>query len=179
MAIDELLRMHELAEHLLDLNRPADPSVGSCDPGAVARQVATLAGVGEEPVRVVIRDEGSAGVRAAMPPDALKQVLFNLVQNAREAAGEAGVVEVRVGSGNGSVRVEVLDEGPGIPDDALAHLFDPFFTTKDAVHGVGLGLFVAEGLARRYGGRMEAANRPDRSGALFSLEVPAMTEDGG
>jgi K+-sensing histidine kinase KdpD len=47
------------------------------------------------------------------------------------------------------------------------------------VHGVGLGLFVAEGLARRYGGRMEAANRPDRSGALFSLEVPAMTEDGG
>jgi len=178
MAIDELLRMHELAEHLLDLNRPADPSVGSCDPTAVARQVATLAGVGDEPVRVVVREEGSGVVRAGMPPDALKQVLFNLVQNAREAAGERGVVEVRVGSADGSVRVDVLDEGPGIPDDALAHLFDPFFTTKDAVHGVGLGLFVAEGLARRYGGRMEAGNRPDGPGALFRLEVPSTTEDG-
>ena len=48
------------------------------------------------------------------------------------------------------------------PTEALARLFDPFFTTKGAVHGVGLGLFVAEGLARRYGGRMEAANRDGR-----------------
>jgi len=176
MAIDELLRMHELAEHLLDLNRPADASVGSCDPETVASQVATLAGVGDEPVTVVVRSDIAHRARAAMPPDALKQVLFNLVQNAREAAGPRGIVEVRVASGNGSVRIDVVDEGPGIPDQAMARLFDPFFTTKDAVHGVGLGLFVAEGLARRYGGRMEARNRPDRGGALFRLEVPATEE---
>lgn len=176
MAIDELLRMHELAEHLLDINRPADPSLGACDPCAVAEQVGALAGVGEEPVRIVVRSDAPRGIRVAMPPDALKQVLFNLIQNAREAAGAGTSVEIRVATENGRARIDVLDEGPGIPQEVLPHLFDPFFTTKEAVHGVGLGLFVAEGLARRYGGRMGASNRPERRGARFRLIVPLAEE---
>jgi signal transduction histidine kinase len=173
MAIDEVLRMHELAEHLLDLNRPGDGTVGSCDPVAVAKQVATLAGVGDASMDITVTDE-AGGTRVGMPADALKQILFNLVQNAREAAGEGGgSVDVRVKATGGTVRLEVVDGGPGIDPEALTHLFDPFFTTKDAVHGVGLGLYIAEGLTRRYGGRMEAVNRTDATGAVFSLDVPA------
>jgi signal transduction histidine kinase len=171
MAIDELLRMHELAESLLDLNRPSDPFQGTCDPVEVAGQVATLAGFGDEPVRVTVRAE-APDVRMAVPPDALKQILFNLVENAREAGGGVDGVEIRVATIPDGVRLDVLDRGPGIPEDALPKLFDPFFTTKHAVHGVGLGLFVAEGLVRRYGGRMEAANRADGPGARFTVEAP-------
>ena len=116
--------------------------------------------------------DGDGGVEAAIPPDALKQILFNLLDNAREIAGPERPVTVRVGAVGDTVTVDVLDEGPGITDAVLPHVFDPFFTTKDAVTGVGLGLFVAEGLARRYGGRMEAANREDGPGARFRLEVP-------
>jgi C4-dicarboxylate-specific signal transduction histidine kinase len=58
--------------------------------------------------------------------------------------------------------------------DVLPHVFDPFFTTKDAVSGVGLGLSVAQGLARRHGGRMEAANRSDGGGARFRVELPGV-----
>jgi len=177
MAIDELLRMHELAENLLDLNRPGDPSQGTCDPVHVAGQVATLAGVGDEPVRVTIHAEATNGVRMAVPPDALKQILFNLVENAREAAGGRDGVEIRVAAVPGAVRVEVLDRGPGISEEALPRLFDPFFTTKHAVHGVGLGLFVAEGLIRRYGGRMEASNRDDGPGARFRVEAPPADQE--
>jgi two-component system C4-dicarboxylate transport sensor histidine kinase DctB len=178
MGIDELLRMHELAEQLLDLNRPADPSAGSCAPAEVAAQVATLAGVGEEPVRVEIRADLPSGVQIALPPDALKQVLFNLVQNAREASGPSGLVEIRVGVEDDNVVLHVIDDGPGIDDEVLPRIFDPFFTTKEAVHGVGLGLFVAEGIARRYGGRMEAGNRTDSSGAHFRIEAPMAGTDG-
>jgi signal transduction histidine kinase len=174
MGIDELLRMHELAEQLLDLNRPADPSAGSCDPEKVAEQVATLAGVGENPMHVEVRGDLPAGTRVALPPDALKQVLFNLVQNGWEASGPEGHVEIRMGVVDGTVVLDVLDDGPGIAEDVLPKLFDPFFTTKEAVHGVGLGLFVAEGLARRYGGRMHAGNRPDGVGARFRIEVPTV-----
>jgi signal transduction histidine kinase len=177
MAIDELLRMHELAENLLDLNRPSDPSQGTCDPVAVAGQVATLVGVGDEPVRVTIRSGAPAAVRMAVPPDALKQILFNLVQNAREATGGRDGVEIRVATVPGAVRLEVLDRGPGISEEALPQLFDPFFTTKHAVHGVGLGLFVAEGLIRRYGGRMDASNREDGPGARFRVEAPPAAEE--
>jgi signal transduction histidine kinase len=177
MAIDELLRMHELAENLLDLNRPSDPSLGTCDPVAVAGQVATLVGVGDEPVHVAIRSGAPATMRMAVPPDALKQILFNLVENAREASGGREGIEIRVATIPGAVRLEVLDRGPGISGDALPRLFDPFFTTKHAVHGVGLGLFVAEGLIRRYGGRMDASNREDGTGARFRVEAPPAAEE--
>ena len=172
MAIDELLRMHELAEHLLDLNRPADPSQTECDPEPVTAQVAALAAVGDVAFHVDVTGPEGAGTSAAIPPDALKQILFNLVENAREAAGPEGSVDISWGVATGVVWLDVRDDGPGIPDEALPRLFDPFFTTKGAVHGVGLGLFIAEGLARRYGGRMEAQNRPDGRGARFRVEVP-------
>jgi len=175
MAIDELLRMHELAEHLLDLNRPADPAETTCAPLQVAAQVAALAGVGEDRVDVAVLGLAPDGARAAIPPDALKQILFTLVDNAREAVGEDAAVEINVLVEHGRVRLDVEDEGPGIADDAVGRLFDPFFTTKGAVHGVGLGLFIAEGLARRYGGRMEAENRPS-GGARFRVDLPLASE---
>lgn len=171
MAIDELLRMHELAEHLLDLNRPADPGAGTCRPSEVAAQVATLAQIGGEGGAVRVRTEGEE-VEAAMPPDGLKQILFNLIDNAREATSDPLDVEVRVSTRPGTVVVDVLDRGPGIEEDVLPQVFDPFFTTKEAVSGVGLGLSVAQGIARRHGGRMEAANRTDGPGARFRIELP-------
>jgi len=177
MAIDELLRMHELAEHLLDLNRPSEASEGICDPAEVSAQVAALASVGDEPVQVSVRDERATHGRVAIDPDALKQVLFNLVDNAREVTGARGRVEIVLTSRPRTLVMDVLDDGPGIPPGALARLFDPFFTTKGAVHGVGLGLYVAEGLVRRYGGRMEASNRTDGHGARFRVELPLSPEE--
>ncbi len=178
MAIDELLRMHELAESLLDLHRPTEGGGGACDVTRVAEQVATLARVGERPVTVRVRSTTDAPPAAALPADALKQILFNLVDNAGEAGGAQTAVDVVLSSGEGTVRIEVLDNGPGIDDEALDRLFDPFFTTKGGVTGVGLGLFVAEGLVRRYGGRIEGANRTDGVGARFLIEVPRATNGG-
>ncbi|MGD8872578.1 MAG: HAMP domain-containing sensor histidine kinase [Gemmatimonadota bacterium] len=172
MAIDELLRMHELAEGLLDLHRPAPAGDVACDAAKVAGQVAALARVGGHPVSVRV-DSGSEGTPlAAIPPDALKQILLNLVLNAAEAGDGDATVDVAVSRRNGTVLVDVLDDGPGIPEEVLDRLFDPFFTTKGGVTGVGLGLFVAEGLARRYGGRLDGANRTERPGAHFTIELP-------
>ena len=56
----------------------------------------------------------------------------------------------------------------------LPHIFDPFFTTKGGVQGVGLGLFVAEGIVRSHGGRLVASN-PARGGALFRIELQPAT----
>ena len=186
LAIDELLRMHELAEQLLDLNRPRDPAVRVCDAGAVAREVAVLTSAGLPPGVLALNvpggsPAGGAGPRAAIAPDALKQVLLNLVQNAREALAEQpgrsepGRVSVDVRADADRVTVDVDDDGPGIPADVLPRVFDPFFTTKDAVHGVGLGLFVAEGLVRTAGGRLTASNRAE-GGARFRVELPTAAD---
>ncbi len=175
LAIDELLRMHELAERMLDLNRPAGGNSGRCSAAEVARQIAQLYHAGAEETRwpVEIRENGTADV--AMPPDALKQVMLNLVENAREAMPDGGPVTIDIRSRGDAVRIEVADLGAGIDDTVLPNIFDPFFTTKEGVTGVGLGLFVAQGLASRYGGRIGAANRAG-GGAAFTVELPVAPE---
>ena len=179
MAIDELLRMHELAESLLDMHRPVTSSGGTCDAAEVASQVAALAGVGETAVEARVEVSTAGPVLAGMPSDALKQILFNLMLNAGEAGGAGTRVDIVVSRRDGVVVLDVMDDGPGIADEAVENLFDPFFTTKGGVTGVGLGLFVAEGLVRRFGGRIRAVNRADRRGARFTIEVPAATEEPG
>ena len=170
LAIDELLRMHELAEQMLDLHRPRGNGAEDADLMAIARDVVALARVGAPP-DLVVTATGEEGVRAAATADAIKQVTLNLVRNAREAMKDRGRIDLVVQKVGDSAVIEVRDDGPGIPSSAMPHLFDPFFTTKGDVHGVGLGLFVAEGLIRGFGGRITAANRRDR-GARFRIELP-------
>lgn len=179
LAIDELLRMHELAEQMLDLNRPRDSGAQRCSPVQVARETRQLAliGNGDDELRIDI--EGDVALETAISADALKQVLLNLVQNAREAhdgwehkgAGPARV-SIQVRSVDEQVAIVVSDNGPGIAEGIISRIFDPFFTTQNAVHGVGLGLFVAEGLVRTAGGRITAGNATEGGGARFDIELP-------
>lgn len=176
MAVDELLRMHGLAEQMLDLNRPGDPEEAECQPVEVARQVAQLVRAGSGDAEWTLDVTGTESVRARIPKDALKQVLLNLVENAREAMDQRGTITIRVEEEDGTVELRVEDQGPGIPEEDLPRLFDPFFTTKGEVSGVGLGLFVAEGIVRRYGGRLRAENRSDGQGARFRIELPRVAQ---
>jgi signal transduction histidine kinase len=169
LAIEELMRMHALAENLLDLNRPRDAAGAISDPNAVVREVAELLAL-DGFASVEVRADG-VHTRAAIGMDALKQILLNLARNAREAS--AASLLITVSAPRDIVRIDVADDGPGIPDHLLPRIFDPFFTTKTAVHGVGLGLFVAEGLVRSVGGSLTARNRTPEPGALFRIEVPA------
>ncbi|MDX1396494.1 MAG: HAMP domain-containing sensor histidine kinase [Gemmatimonadota bacterium] len=175
LAIDELLRMHELAERILDLNRPSDGPAGDTDVDGVVRDVTALAEIGDRDGRWPIEVVGTSGVAAPIHADALKQVLLTLVTNAQESMPEGGEIEIRMGTANGEsgLGLSVSDRGPGFAEDVLPHVFDPFFTTKEAVHGVGLGLFIAEGLVRTAGGRISAENRADPPGAIVRVHIPA------
>ena len=182
LAIDELLRMHELAEQILDVNRPRDATVRSCRPARIAREVARLAVAGIPHDTLDLEVIGDAAIEASIPPDALKQVLLNLIQNAREAASAGRdalgaprgvVVRIVVEPLELGVRVEVADNGPGIASDLRGRVFDPFFSTKAAVHGVGLGLFVAEGLVRGVGGTLTLGDSA-LGGASFVIELPPL-----
>ena len=174
MAIDELLRMHELAEQMLDLHRPRDPTETDCDAGNIAREVASLMRIGlrDQDIQVSVSADEPADV--ALPPDTLKQILLNLTQNACDAIQAEGQVHMEVSREPRAVVLEVSDTGHGIQPDVLPRIFDPFFTTKASVDGVGLGLFTAQGLLRGAGGRMTARNREDETGAVFRIELPVV-----
>ena len=102
----------------------------------------------------------------------LQQVILNLMLNAFSAMNDgARRLIVRTGSpDNSSVLVEVQDSGTGIPADKLETLFDPFVTSKP--EGLGMGLSICRSIIERHGGRISAANNPDR-GATFAITLPA------
>ena len=105
----------------------------------------------------------------------LQLVLVNLLVNALEAlesrpAG-TGLVTVRAGrTGDGGLRMQVQDNGPGLPAHLGERIFDPFVSTKPA--GMGLGLSICQSIVQGMGGRLQAAGGPG-GGAVFAVTLPA------
>jgi two-component system NtrC family sensor kinase len=90
-------------------------------------------------------------------PNRMVQVVSNLLVNAAQAVERGGHVTVRVSRDDGWLRLEVEDDGPGIPAEHRTRIFDPFFTTKP--EGTGLGLSISYGLVNEHGGRIEVESR--------------------
>ncbi len=110
----------------------------------------------------------------------IDQALSNLIENATKYSPAGTEIRVTARAGDGEVRVEVCDEGPGIPQDALPHLFEPFYRAVTGAHkpkGTGLGLAVTKGLVEAHGGRVCAENLP-RRGARFSFTLPLLAPVG-
>jgi signal transduction histidine kinase len=106
-------------------------------------------------------------------PDQIRQVITNLLVNAAQAmrGSDAAAATVRTWSDRDWVGFEVLDRGPGIPEEALARVFEPFFTTKAQGQGTGLGLSISHGIIRAHGGDIRGENRAD-GGARFAFRLP-------
>ncbi len=101
----------------------------------------------------------------------LRSVASNLIRNAIEAMPEGGLVEVRVApSGEHGVRLEVRDQGVGMPPDVQAHLFEPLFTTKTT--GTGLGMGIVKNFVQTNGGRVLVESVEGR-GTTMTVELPA------
>ena len=103
----------------------------------------------------------------------LQQILLNLLWNAVNFTPRDGIVTLRVGAGADWLRCEVIDTGPGIPDDKRALLFQDFSRLDpNAADGTGLGLAISARLAERMGGRLVFHPGPGGVGSLFRLELP-------
>ena len=107
-------------------------------------------------------------------PGHLGQVFSNLLSNAIQAARTVVTVETRLE--DGLVLLEVADDGPGIPADALPHIFEPFFTTKPVGQGTGLGLSIAHTVVEEHGGSIGVETSP-ASGTRFTVTIPVVLEE--
>ena len=104
----------------------------------------------------------------------LKQVVMNLVMNARQSISQAGQITIstRYNSRNHNIVIAVEDTGSGIPPHVVTRIFDPFFTTKPTGQGTGLGLSVSYGIVKEHGGEITVDSEPEK-GSLFSVTLPA------
>ncbi len=107
-------------------------------------------------------------------PSQVNQVFLNLITNAAQATrdDQSGVIALRSSvTPDGYVRVDVSDNGHGIPENVLPKIFDPFFTTKDVGKGTGLGLSIAYKIVQEHGGRIEVRSKVGQ-GTAFSVLLP-------
>ena len=110
-------------------------------------------------------------------PARLRQLVMILIDNAIRHSPSGSRVLVRVRTEGPDATLVVEDEGPGIRDEDLPRLFDRFYRATGAPGGgTGLGLAIASWIAERHGGRIEAANRPER-GASFTVRLPIARPD--
>ncbi|MQA91324.1 MAG: HAMP domain-containing protein [Gemmatimonas sp.] len=175
LAREELQRMAVLTRQLLDQSRPLSDAATRLDVNQLVQRVLTLAtgGLERNRVRVELR------LKAELPnivahPDAIQQVLANLVANAIDAMPTGGSLRISTESDEESVEVVVEDSGPGIPDEQLPHIFEAFYTTKPGIRGVGLGLFVSEGIIRGHRGNLRVDSRVGE-GTRFIIRLPRET----
>jgi signal transduction histidine kinase len=178
LAQEELSRMAALTRRLLEQSRPQSDASSLLDLNALVRRVVTLArpeleGRGVEVVEAL--DSGLPPVVAH--PEAIQQVLANLVANAGDAMPGGGRLRVATRAAPDAVEVVVEDTGTGIRDADLPHIFEAFYTTKPGVTGIGLGLFVSEGIIRGHRGRIDVHSVPG-GGSRFTVRLPRETLDG-
>ncbi len=108
----------------------------------------------------------------------LNQVFLNLIVNAAHALGEKvsesgklGLIRISSVVVGGEVRIEIADDGPGIPHELQERIYEPFFTTKEVGKGTGQGLALALATIERHGGSLECVSAPDE-GATFTIRLP-------
>jgi signal transduction histidine kinase len=138
---------------------------------ATAREVVRLYALGGAEAATRFEVAGDAGPPALARADEVKEVLVNLLENARNAGARR--VSVRVDEGGR--RLTVADDGRGIAPDVLPRLFDPTFSTTSS--GAGLGLAIARRLVESWGGTITLTSAPG-AGTSVTITLPGTPERG-
>jgi PAS domain S-box-containing protein len=124
----------------------------------------------------LIEDLGRTDCVARIDPDRMRQVIANLLANALKFTSEGGQVQISVRSVERNFRVEVTDNGRGIPPEFLPHVFERFRQADSATTrvsgGLGLGLSIARQLVELHGGTIAAKSPGEGLGATFIVELP-------
>mgnify|MGYP000863116444 FL=1 len=162
-------RLSRLVRRLMELAQ-ADLRMDRVDERTDATQIlaAIADGLGGSDFSIRI-DLPSILPRLAIDADALEAALTTLAENARQAG--AKVLSITATLAGDNVRLDLVDDGPGVPSADTVRVFDPFFTSKRDQGGTGLGLSIARSLLQAYRGSLELL--PSTSGAHFRITIGA------
>jgi two-component system, OmpR family, sensor histidine kinase KdpD len=180
--IDEAERLNRFIANLLDMTRLES---GAVVPNAALHDLGEIVGSAlERASKILVHHRVEVDLAKDLPmvkadPVLLEQVLFNLLDNAGKYAPAGTAVRIQSWRDGDSVVLQVLDEGEGLPPADLEQIFDKFYRVQKADQvraGTGLGLAISRGFVEAMHGTITAANRTDRSGAVFTITLPIPAE---
>jgi two-component system sensor histidine kinase KdpD len=176
--LEEAERLNRFIANLLDMTRlesgAISPNLESIDLSDVVGSALRRAS------RVLAQHEVGLSLASGLPmlrldPVLFEQALFNLLDNAAKYSPPGSKVTVAASVVGGHVQLSVSDSGGGIPPDDIERIFDKFYRVQSSDHkraGTGPGLAISRGFIEAMGGTLNAANRSDGNGAIFTLTLP-------
>jgi signal transduction histidine kinase len=181
--VDSILRGTQLLQvrldHLMATVRSGPAQLCPVELGSLVHEAVELFVKGLPPNNRGVRVEpecGADGPPVLADPGRMIQVLIDLLSNAHQAilsGAKEGVIRLGVEpvdiDGIAWIKIDVRDDGPGVPEIYLNRVFEPFFTTRDG--GTGYGLYLAAEIVKEQGGRLTACNNPE-GGACFTIWLP-------
>ena len=176
--IDESERLNRFIANLLDMTKLES---GAIVPNAALHDIGEIVGSAlRRAGKILGAHRVSLDLAADLPMlelDAVlfEQVLFNLLDNAAKYSPHGTMIAIRARRDGRWVVLDVSDEGEGIPPGEVEHIFDKFYRAQKGDHvrpGTGLGLAISRGFVEAMHGRITAANRTDRRGAVLTIRLP-------
>jgi two-component system NtrC family sensor kinase len=172
LSLSETQRLAEMLRNMLSFSKPEEEKRR---PVKINELVEGILLVMEKQMReanitvVTSFDDGIPEVMAST--NQMRQVMLNIIKNAKEAMPKGGTLTVRTARENNNVLIHVQDTGMGIPEEIRDKIFEAFFTTKSKVKGVGLGLSVCYGIIRDHGGAIKVESEEEK-GTTFTISLP-------
>ena len=176
--IEESERLNRFIANLLDMTRLES---GSIEPNAAPHDIGEIVGsVLERARKILVHHRVEVDIAKDLPmlsvdPVLFEQVLFNILDNAAKYASPGTTVLIQSWQDGADVKLQVVDEGSGIPPEEIDRIFDKFHRAEkqDQVRaGTGLGLAISRGFIEAMGGSITCVNRSDRQGAVFTVTLP-------
>jgi two-component system, NtrC family, sensor kinase len=171
------LRCQKIVQNLLSFARKQKPERTLCAINDILEKTVDLRSYEFQVNNIEISRELDRNLpKTIADAHQLQQVFLNILTNAEQAMLEAHgngrlVIRTHADDSNTRIIVEILDDGPGIPESYLTRIFDPFFTTKEVGKGTGLGLSLSYGIVKEHGGNIYARSQLGK-GSTFVMELP-------
>jgi len=172
----ETERVARIVRQMLGLYR-STAQVGNFDVNSVVEDTLLLFTRQLDRAGVRVEKELNVLPQALGSADQIRQVLSNLVVNAKDSMGPGGLLRLRTRlvrrvTSRDMIRILVADSGSGISEHVLRTMFEPFMTTKGE-RGTGLGLWIVKGIIENHGGKLRVRSRLGK-GTVFAIELPAV-----
>lgn len=172
LSLSEIQRLSEMLRNMLSFSKPEEEKRR---PVKIDELIEGILLVMEKQMK-----ESNIQVEASFDSDIpevmastnqMRQVMLNILKNAKEAMPKGGTLTVRTAREGNKVLITTQDTGIGIPEEIRDKIFEAFFTTKQKVKGVGLGLSVCYGIIKDHGGEIKVESEEGK-GTTFTISLP-------
>ncbi len=172
MSLSETHRLSEMLRNMLNFSKPEEEVRRPIDVNELLEGIVLFIDKQMRELNIDIETRFAKEIPKVMgSTNQLRQVLLNIIRNAKEAMAQGGILSLETMGEDTRVIIHIKDTGIGIPKEIRDKIFDAFFTTKQEVKGVGLGLSVCYGIIKDHGGEIRVESEEGRN-STFSIILP-------